>query len=69
MVASIVNFAVGAKDSGSDLGSSIGYAHRNLIRLSATVLTPSEVLHLHHPILLLAVVQVNNFVFNVNMPL
>ena len=28
MVACIVNFAVGAKDSGSDLGSSIGYAPR-----------------------------------------
>ena len=30
MVASIVNFAVGAKDGGSDLGSSIGYAPPNL---------------------------------------
>ena len=29
MVASIVNFAVGAKDGGSDLGSSIGYSSRN----------------------------------------
>jgi hypothetical protein len=58
MVASIVNFAVGAKDGGSDLGSSIGYTLLAHIIRSPPFLLPFKVLHLHHSTLLPAVVQV-----------
>lgn len=37
--------------------------------LFVTVLTPSQVLHLHHATLLLAVVQVKISVIEVNIPL
>jgi len=39
MVACIVNFAVGIKGSGSDLGSSIGYAPHNISNSPLIVLT------------------------------
>lgn len=66
MVACIVNFAVGAKDTGSDLGSSIGYTARNLFHLFAIVLIPFKVLYLHYATLLLALVQVKIFVVDIN---
>jgi hypothetical protein len=68
MVACIVNFAVGAKDSGSDLGSSIGCAPRYLSHSLSIILTPSKLLHLHHPALLLALVQVSPSPLYVNFP-
>ena len=61
MVACIVNFAVGAKDSGSDLGSSIGCAIQTLLRSPVVVLTRLKLLYLHYTPILLAVVQVNHF--------
>jgi hypothetical protein len=61
MVACIVNFAVGAKDSGSDLGSSIGCAIQTLLLRLLSFSHASKLLYLHHTPILLAVVQVNHF--------
>ena len=55
MVAGIVTFAVGAKDSGSGLGSSIGCAPHNTFYPPNVLIRP-KVLHFHHTSLLLAVV-------------
>ena len=56
MVASIINFAVGAKDGGSDLGSSIGYAPLDPHRHPPSFSLSPKVLHLYHTTLLLVVV-------------